>query len=176
MLRRILPVSILLTMCLGLLLNAGVADDRFVPLKPFLGKTWKGEFKDSTPEKPIYDVSKWELILNGKAVRIMHSVNNGEYGGESIIIWDDSKKCLVFYYFTTAGFYTNGTITIEDGKMTSHEYVTGNENGITEVKSESKISPDGKLHTKSFYLKDGQWIDGHEISYSEDELAQVIFK
>ena len=29
------------------------------PLRPFIGKTWKGQFKNSTPEKPRVDVAKW---------------------------------------------------------------------------------------------------------------------
>jgi hypothetical protein len=34
------------------------------PLRPFL-KTWKGHFKNSTPEKPNFDIQKWERALNG---------------------------------------------------------------------------------------------------------------
>ena len=52
-------------------------DTHLEPLRPLLGKTWRGEFKNSTPEKPIVDVSRWERILNGKAVRVMHSINEG---------------------------------------------------------------------------------------------------
>ena len=69
-----------------------------VHLKPFqnyIGKTFKGESENSTPEKPIYDISHWDRLLNGNAIRIMHSVNNGEYGGESIVIWDTKKESLV---------------------------------------------------------------------------------
>ena len=50
-------------------------------------------------------------------------------------MWDAKLGSLVFWYFTTAGFYTQTTVIIEDGKLVSHEKVTGNENGITEVKS-----------------------------------------
>src|SRR5262245_33334512 len=50
-------------------------DEHLAPLRPFLGKTWKGEFKNSTPEKPRFDISRWERALNGKAVRVVHSVN-----------------------------------------------------------------------------------------------------
>ena len=63
--------------------------ERLKPLKSYIGKTFKGEFSNSTPEKPVFDVQHWERILNGKGIRITHSVNNGEYGGESIIMWDD---------------------------------------------------------------------------------------
>jgi len=145
-------------------------------LKPFIGKTWKGEFKNSTKEKPVFDAARWERALNGQAVRVLHSVNNGEYGGESIIVWEAKQKSLVFYYFTTAGFYTNGTIKFENGKFISHEYVTGNQNGITEVKGTYEITMDGKMHGKSQYLQNGKWIDGHEVIYVEDQTAQVVFK
>lgn len=146
------------------------------PFKPYLGKTWKGEFANSTPEKPIFDVSRWERALNGQAIRILHSVNNGEYGGESIIFWDKQKSSLVFYYFTTAGFFTTGMTKFEDGKMISHEYVTGNQDGITEVKSIGELTADGKLLSKSQYLQNGKWVQGHEVTYVEDSTAKVVFK
>ena len=65
------------------------------PFQAFISKTFKGEFANSTPEKPVYDISRWERALNGNAIRNMHSVNNGEYGGESIVIWDTKKESLV---------------------------------------------------------------------------------
>ena len=95
------------------LVMAGDAPQLAEPFKPFaplLGKTWKGEFKDSTPEKPLFDVARWERALNGKAVRVLHSVNDGIYGGETIITWDAAKKSLVYWYFTTAGFRTEGAM------------------------------------------------------------------
>ena len=103
------------------------------PFHHFIGKTFKGEFADFTPENPTYDIQYWERALNGNAIKITHSVNNGEYGGESMIIWDAELGSLVSWYFTTAEFYTQSTIIIEDGKLVSYEKVTGNENVITEV-------------------------------------------
>ena len=88
-------------------------------LKPFvnyIGKTFKGEFAESTPEKPVSDVQYWERILNGNGVKITHSVNDGEYGDESIIMWDLKSQSLRSWYFTTAGFYTEAIITFEDKK------------------------------------------------------------
>ena len=119
------------------------------PFQQYIGKTFKGEFADSTPENPTYDIQHWERALNGNAIKITHSVNNGEYGGESMIMWDAKLKSLISWYFTTAGFYTQATMIIEDEKLISHEKVTGNENGITEVKSIMQLLSNGHLHTKS---------------------------
>jgi hypothetical protein len=155
-------------------------DDLAEPLKafkPYVGKTWRGELKGAGQEKPAIDISRWERALNGQAVRIVHSVNNGEYGGESIILWDNQKKSLVYYYFTTVGFYTHGTMTVENNKYIYHEYVTGYQNaGITEAKGTGEFTADGKLINKSQYLKNGQWTDGHAAVYVEDAAAQVVFK
>src|SRR5947207_13891276 len=68
------------------------------PLQPLLGKTWKGAFKDSKPEKPVVDVSHWERVLNGQAVRSLHSINQGIYGGETLFIWDEKKQTVAYYY------------------------------------------------------------------------------
>ncbi|MCU0286359.1 MAG: hypothetical protein MUF15_08155 [Acidobacteria bacterium] len=150
--------------------------DPLSPFKPFIGKTWKGTLNDPGEPKVMIDVSHWERALNGNAVRVFHSVNDGEYGGETIIIWDPAKENLVYYYFTTAGFFTSGTMTVENKKFISHEIVTGNKQGITEVKSVSEILPDGKLSVKAQYFQNGKWEDGHQVIYSQDPKAKVVFK
>jgi hypothetical protein len=148
----------------------------FEALRPLLGRTWRGTFKDSTPQKPKVDVSRFELALSGQAVRNRHSVNDGEYAGESFIVWDEAKKSLVFYYFTTAGFHTTGTMVVEDGVLVSREVVTGDADGITEVKGTIAVRPDGRMHVKTQYLKNGQWVDGRDMDYLEDPQAVVRLK
>ena len=148
-------------------------------LKPFasyIGKTFKGEFSNSTHSKPVHDISRWERALNGNAVRIMHSVNNGEFGGESIVMWDSDKESLMSWYFTTAGFYTQARLHFEDNKLISIEDVTGNENGITQVKAIIELLPDGELLNSSRYLMNGNWVDGHKIHYKEVPDTQVVFR
>ncbi len=48
------------------------------PFEPYIGKTFKGEFSNSTKEQPVFDISYWERILNGMAIKITHSVNEGD--------------------------------------------------------------------------------------------------
>ena len=144
--------------------------------EPYIGKTYKGEFAESTPENPVFDVQYWERILNGNGIKITHSVNDGEYGGESIIMWDLKSKSLQSWYFTTAGFYPEATVTFEDKKVVSIEKVTGNQNGITKVKSIVQLLPNGEMHTKAQYLQNGKWIDGHDIYYKESPEVKIIFK
>src|SRR5438067_2233234 len=123
------------------------------PLRPLLEKTWKGTFKDSKPDKPTVDVQRWERALNGQAIRILHSINDGAYGGETLLIWDEPRKIISFYYFTTGGFMTTGTLEPRGGKFITHEDVKGDANGVIEVRSTSEILPDGTFHVKAEYLK-----------------------
>jgi hypothetical protein len=148
-------------------------DEHLAPFAPYVGKTWRGEFKNSTKEKPQFDVSRWEVALKGKAVRIRHSVNDGVYGGESLVMWDPAKKALATFYFTTAGFFTEGTIEFKDGKLIGRETVRGQQPGITEVESVTELSG-GKMHVKSRYLKSGEWTDGRETTYVEVPEAKVV--
>jgi hypothetical protein len=144
------------------------------PLRPFIGKTWRGEFKDSAPAKPRVDVAKWERALNGKAVRILHSVNDGSYGGESIIMWNSKNQSLEFHYFTTAGFMTQGTMKVDGRKIITREKVTGA--NVTEVEATTELLPDGKLRVSAQHFKNGERTGGREMIYEEAPNAQVLFK
>ncbi len=151
-------------------------DPNLAPLKPFLG-SWRGEFKRSTPENPMIDVALWERALNGKAVRILHSVNDGIYGGETLITWDESKKSIVYHYFTTAGFQTKGTMKVTGRKLECHELVAGSgADGATEVKSTMELKDDGTMESAAKYLKNAEWVPGHEVKYRKVEGVKPVFK
>ena len=172
-----IPVAVLLAM-FALPGTARSADlnPRLAPLTPLVNKTWRGVFPQSTPDKPMVDVSRFEAVLNGQAVRNLHSINDGDYGGETLIVWDQEKQAIVFYYFTTAGFYTTGTMREEGGALVSHEVVKGEADGISEVKATFRLQPDGRLHVKTQYLKQSAWVDGRDMYYVETPGAVVKFK
>ncbi|CAN5725255.1 hypothetical protein BH20VER1_BH20VER1_25660 [soil metagenome] len=154
----------------------GTLDPHLEPLRPFLGKTWRSEATEAGGEKAKVDVARWERALNGKALRVLHSINDGEYGGETIVRWDEQAKALVYHYFTTAGFTTTGTMSIQDGRIVSNEKVTGNAGGVTEVRGTAEMGGDGSFRMTTEYLKDGKWQPGRDAIYREDAKAQVVFK
>jgi len=151
-------------------------DEHLQALQPFLGHTWRGEFKKSTPEKPIIDVSRWDRALNGKAVRVLHSINNGAYGGESIIHWDSEKNEIRYHYFTTAGFYTTGSMTITNNIITAVERVSGNGDGPDEVRSTYELRDDGTMLNQTQYYKAGGMTNSREVVYKRDAEAEVKFR
>jgi hypothetical protein len=151
-------------------------DPHLEPLRPLLEKTWSGKLEGGKPDKPMLDVMRWERALNGKAIRILHSINDGVYGGETILRWDEKKQTAVYHYFTTAGYMTVGKMTSKDGKISTHEVVEGGANGVTEVRATTELRPDGTVRVKAEYSKDGKWQPGHEATYRQDPTAKVIFK
>jgi hypothetical protein len=167
--------------CFCATLNVHAADqpslDRHLePLRPLLEKTWKGKFEGGKPDKPVVDVMRWERTLNGKAVRILHSINDGAYGGETIIRWDEQKQAVVYYYFTTANYMTVGAMTLKGGKITTHETVEGRKSGVTEVRATTELRPGGTVYVKAEYFANGKWQPGHEVNYREDSTAKIVFR
>lgn len=151
--------------------------EKLLPFKDIVGRTFKGKISPPDAQKEQWDVMHFERALNGNAIRILHSVNEGEYGGETMMFWDDAKQSLVYFYFTTAGFYTEGTMKmVSDTKWVATEKVVGSEDGITEVKSTGEIMRDGQLKTSSEYLKKGKWIQGHAGTYEESAYTLVKFR
>lgn len=154
--------------------ESGTLDPKLEPLRPWLGKTWKQQ--PNEPGAGKIDVARWERALNGKAVRILHSIDNGAYGGETIVMWDRKKEAVVYHYFTTGGFTTNGTMKFEDGKMITHEHVSGEAGGVSEVRGTGTLQEDGTFRMKTEYLKNGKWQPGRDAVYREDAAAEVVFK
>jgi hypothetical protein len=154
--------------------GASAAEGPLDVFKPYCGKTWKGEFTGPDGAR-MTDVSRWELILGGKAVRTVHSLNDGVYGGESLMFWDAERETIAFVYVTTAGFRTEGTITVDGDSFTSHEVVHGNADGITEVRSTSRFKADGSMEMVSEYRREGAWTPGHAVTYVEAPDAEVRF-
>jgi hypothetical protein len=108
--------------------------------------------------------------------RAADSVNDGAYGGEAMLFWDDQRNVISFYYVTTASFQSIGTLEVKDGKFVGHEGIQGNADGITQVRSTSELLPKGKFHVRSEYLKNGHWTFGREVTYEEAPSARVVFK
>lgn len=180
MFRAILILSLLCFKAFAADASATLAKE-LQPFQPLLG-TWKGEFVGGKSEKPAVDVVTFERALNGKAIRVLHSVNDGIYAGETIVMWNPEAKRIETFYFTTTGDRTEGYMEAgKEGVFTSGETLKNldskeGSDQVTQVRATTKILPDGRLHVKSEYLKNGGWQPGHEILYKPDPTAKVVFK
>jgi len=181
--KQTFPIRTLVSITISLVVASSMAasdqpalDPHLEFLQPWLDKTFKSEGKESSSSRPTTDVARWERALNGRVVRITHSLNDGAYGGEVIVRWDEEKRAVCYHYFTTDTFWTEGNMSFKDGKITSHEFVKGEGGGVTEVRATLEMQPDGTYLQKSEFLKDGKWTPGREALYRPDPAARVIFK
>lgn len=146
--------------------------------RPLLGKTWAGAFPDRPDGTKMVDVVRYERVLNGMAVRALHSINDGIYGGETLFRWDAGKAQLVFHYFTTQGFVTMGVIhRNDDGSFTSIEKVEnpGQAGGITRVEAKFVVAAD-RLIVESTYFRGEESEPGHAAEYRPAPEQSVVFR
>lgn len=145
--------------------------DPFADIAGFVGKTWKGEGK-GPDGKTMTDIARWEWALGGRAVRITHSLADQSYGGETMIVWDGPSKSLVYHYFTTGGFNTQGRMHAEGpGRLIAEEDVAGHPK-ISKVRSTMIVTGDG-MTTQAEFFSDGKWSPGHSFSYKATDPSAL---
>ncbi len=150
-------------------------DPRLAPLGPYVGRTFSARMSPPGAEPATVDVQQWEEILGGKAVRITHSINGGEYGGESLLFWDVARETIAYWYVTTADFYTHGTMSAGGDSLVTHELVVGNAGDISEVEGVWRRTADGHSVT-SRMMSGGQWQAKRTTEYRETPDAAPAFR
>jgi hypothetical protein len=154
---------------------AGDLDPRLAPLAPYVDRAFTARMGPAGNEDSVIDVQKWETVLGGKAVRITHSINGGDYGGESLITWDAVSGSIRYWYATTAGFHTVGTMTAAGDSLVTLEDVIGDAGGVTKVEGVWRRAGDGFTVTSRMQTA-GQWQPGRESVYRETPGAEPRFR
>lgn len=146
------------------------AEDPFRPLYPLIGRTWRGT---NITQEGVEDVVRWEWAVGGHAVRAVHAVNGGVYGGETLVFADRDTGRLIFHYFTSGGFHTTGEIVpAADGSLEIAEAVHGVD-GLESLRSTMRINADGTYETRGLVERDGAWEPFGGFDYRLDNTAQV---
>ncbi len=148
--------------------------ETFGVLAKFPGRTFKGVPTGSSSET-LADFQHWAWADNGEALLIRHALEDGSYGGETIVRKDIATGELAYVYNTNAGFSTEGVFTVhEDGTWEAVEEVDG-QGDITKVRSRGEILPSGKMISTSEYFSNGTWTLGHGFEYREvwQDLPQL---
>lgn len=150
--------------------TAEAAAQAFTPFLPLIGKTWRGT---NVTQEGVEDVMRWDWAVGGHAVRIVHAVNGGVYGGETLIFPDKDSGQLIFHYFTTGGFHTTGVIRpTGPGAMEIDETVHGAD-GVEVLKSRATLGPDEVYRTRSLVERDGEWVEFGGFDYRQDAAARI---
>ena len=141
--------------------------EHLIEMELFIGNTYKGNFINSTRENPMIDILSFERSLNGNAIKVIHSVNNGEFGGETMVMWNPEKERLQSWYFTSAGSLTIQNVQIKKDTFISTENVERNKNGITKVKTIIEVLHGNQIKKRTKYLMNNLWKDGSETIYNK---------
>lgn len=149
---------------------AGADIAAYAPFAPMIGKSWRGA---STAQPGIEDVQRWDWAIGGHAVRIVHSVNDGAYAGETLIFRDKDSGAFIFHYFTTGGFHTTGVITPVSKGFEIDEVVHGAD-GIERLRSTTELGGDGIYRVRSSTEQAGAWVEIGGFDYREDPSARVV--
>ncbi len=145
-------------------------------LSPFVGTTYKALVSPPNAASPMYDISKWEWTLGGKAARITHSVGDGKYAGETLISYDTKANKIVYFYATTAGFYTRGEMHVDGTVFRTTEVVKGSPDGILGVQATGILMDDGSLHMLTSSRTRAGWSEPDTTIYVPSPDAQVVIK
>ena len=150
--------------------------ERLRPFEPFLGNRYQGKYSNPQDGRLMDEVQHWERTLNGNAIKMTHTINNGEYGGITIFMFDPEFETLRSWYFDTAGSVKIANINYFNEKIIITEDVTKNRNGITKVKTTLEILDNLMLLKKTKYLMKNLWVDGNEVLYRQTKEFWPFFK
>ncbi|UTW60130.1 hypothetical protein KFE96_07415 [Kordiimonas sp. SCSIO 12603] len=163
--------SMLILLCVSANVRAAEPLEQLKGLIPFIG-TWTSLSDTPDPRKRFIDVTRWEWAFGGKVVRIIHSVNDGAYAGESLIHWDNVDQQIIYRYVNNGGFYTDGVITERSyGSIIVHEYIRGTtEDGPTETRAGYSIR-NGQMYSWTQFKLRGVWGEKSEVIYERTPNA-----
>lgn len=140
--------------------------ETFGSLAELVGKTFLGGPGGDSSEQTA-DVQYWSWAVGGSVLSITHALEDGSYGGETLVYRDNSTDGLAYVYVTDGGFMTQGSFTLDDeGGWVAEEEVTGHPT-ITKVRSTGVMKETGELVSTSEYFQNGEWVAGNNFTYRE---------
>lgn len=141
-------------------------------LRPFLGVTWRGDLRDPGTKNRRIDVVRYDRTLNGEVVRMLHSMNNGDLGGEMVIRFSDEKDAVEYHYFTSAGFYVQGIMTFRGGRMIAEDQ---DAEGRPVLRTERWRKGDALVSVTRMY-REGEWTRGTEQIYEPAPDEKIRYR
>lgn len=152
--------------------------ETFGLLASFAGNTYRGEPMGASSEA-VADIQEWSWIDEEEpSLLIRHALEDGSYGGDTIVKKNSETGALTYVYTTTADFVTNGTFNLLDSRRwEAVEEVEGHAE-ISKVRNNGTLQNDGAFISSSEYFKNGRWVSGHAFIYrqTEETLEELLAK
>jgi hypothetical protein len=140
----------------SVLSQSGVAPEKLAPrlderlsiLKPFIGKTWGGSIPNDSRMGEI--TLKWDVLLNGYAVRLKRNILNSDHWLKTTYYWDESSGKIAYLALSNNGFVIKGYIAGQEAGFISE----GDQRGPDvnrKVRRIYRLDKDGKLYEDDLF-------------------------
>jgi len=118
-------------------------DERLSVFRPFIGPTWVGSVPGDARMGEI--ILKWEVILNGFAVRLERNILNFNHRLETTYYWDGSSGKIAYVAISNNGYLTKGYVSGQGGGLISEGFQQG-PNTMRQSRRAYRIDKEGKLY------------------------------
>lgn len=152
----------------GMSATAELSDELMI-LRPMVGKKWVGKIKALDGSGYLDLVREYEVILDGKAIRISNYCQELDNYNEGLIYWDASEGRIRLTTINNKGTSQNGYVSEEDGKILFHGTISFTSRSL-EFRNYFEFPEEGKMVDKWYRYEDDQWQAGHsvELTVAED--------
>jgi hypothetical protein len=142
-------------------------DERLSVFAPFIGPTWVG----SIPKDPrMGEITlKWEVLLNGHAVRLIRAILNSDHRLETTYYWDETASRIAFLALSNNGAIIKGFVTVLGNGLISEGPQRGPEIDRTSRRT-YRLDKDGKLY------EDDQFRNSETDEWRRTHISEFVAK
>jgi len=150
-------------------------DEKLASLKPFLNKTWIGEFKSPDGIVIAVTIRTFEAIADGRIIKLTTRNEGIESWGEGFFYWDDIAKKIAYFFIESNGVFLTGFVTAEgniitiEGTMTWPQQKDPNIKQSYDFRNSFEFTSDGKMVDRWYMNAFGPWRYGHVIEFMTKE-------
>jgi hypothetical protein len=122
-------------------------DEKLSIFRPFIGTNWVG----SPDYARMGEITlKWEIILNGYAVRLKRNILNSDHWLETTYYWDESSGKIAYLAISNNGVVTKGYVAGQEGGFVSEGDQRGPEVN-RKARRTYKLDKGGKLYEDDLF-------------------------
>ncbi len=134
--------------------EAPAGAERFAPVGELAGRCWVGRLGEGKGR----DVQCFDWAIDGRFLRNRHRLTGpgGVYQGETLYGWDPGQGVLRYWYFTSLGGVSEGTVERQGEGWVFRERYRGSE-GEMELRTAFSRDGDDAFSVDTRVLREGRW-------------------
>ncbi|MBN2246263.1 MAG: hypothetical protein JW755_10515 [Candidatus Aminicenantes bacterium] len=139
-------------------------DEHLKLLAPLTNKNWEGDMPrlgEGAKREVI-----WQIIWNGKAIKLTTEVKILQSITEAYFYWDSNKQEIGVFSITSNGNFYQGHAIDENGKILIYGHITFPDTKL-EFRNNFGLTEEGTLIDRWYTFRDGEWTPGHVFELSE---------